>query len=134
MPNTFLQNSFMVAADPNGNIQAINVGKDDDGTPIYYELETQELEFGNCGHLKKIADQLTVVTQDGLDGQFQAREDDGDYKQIPIDLSENISIGKDIDLEGHYFTFRWFGEANKSSPTLEEIYIDQINDLGITDG
>ena len=131
MANTFLQNVQMVGAET-GEIQTINAGKDDDGTPIYYELETQELEFGDRAHLKKISDQLTVVTQGGLDSQLQAREDEGNFKPIPVDFSTHVTIGDNINLEGKFFTFKWFGEANESSPILEEIYIENIEDKGIT--
>lgn len=125
---------FFVASNSSGDIQAINVGKSDDEDPIYYELETQELEFGDRSHLKKISDKLTVITQDGLDSQFEARQDDGDFKSIPMSFEDPASIGKDINLEGHFFTFRWFGQVDQSTPVLEEIYIEDMEDLGVTNG
>lgn len=113
-------------------VQAINASHSDDGTPIYYELETQELEFGDRGHLKKIANDIGILTTDGLDSSILLSSDVQDYRPIPMDLSERVAIGNDINAEGHYFQFKWYGEVDSSSPMLEGLYVENVNDLGIT--
>lgn len=131
--NDYLQIVQMVGAET-GEVQTINAGKDDDGTPIYYELETQGIEFGNVFHRKKISDKLVVFTKDGIDSTLQAKVDGGNYEDIEINLNKRVNIGKDIKLEGNTFNFKWFGESSESSPVLEGIYIEDTQDMGITKG
>jgi len=132
--NTYLQTTFMVGSDTAGDIQTMEVGKDDDGTPIYYELETQGLEFGNVFHRKKISDKIVVFTKDGLDSNLQGKTDGNNYKNIEVSLTDRVNIGQDILLEGNTVKFKWFGESTESSPILEGIYLEKVTDMGITHG
>jgi len=132
MANTFVQNVQMVGSNSSGDVQGMNVGKSDDSTPIYYELQTQEIEFDNRAHLKKISDEIVMLTDSGIDSFLEARQDDGDFKPIPLDLSDSVNIGEDIKLEGNYFTFKWSGEASETSPIFNGIYLEKVTDLGIT--
>lgn len=117
-----------------GDVQTFNAGKDDDGTPIYFELETQPLNFGNKSHLKQISDDIAIFSKNGQDSVLQAKTDQDDYKKIPVNLDERVKIGRDIDLEGKEITFKWSGEANESSPIFEGLYIDNIDDKGMING
>ncbi len=132
MANTTTQIVQIVGAETLGNVQGFNVGKGDNGEPIYYELQTQEIEFGNKAHLKNISDQIVVLTENGIDSNFSAQEEDDNFKPIPIILSDSVNIGKDVDLKGHYFTFKWYGEANETSPIFNGIYLEKVTDLGLT--
>jgi hypothetical protein len=132
MANTYLQNVFFVGADDNGTVQMMNVSKNDDGSPIFYELETQEIEFGNRAHLKKIANDIGVLTTDWLGSKFEVRGDDGNYTPIPLDMTGRVLIGEAINTEGHYFTFKWLGQSDSSSPVLEGFYLENVTDLGVT--
>lgn len=134
MPNTYQQTSFFVGIDNSGDVQMINIGKSDDTTPIYYELETQELDFGNRASLKKIADKICILGRQTDASSLQAQENDGDYKNIPLSMEKQVNIGKDINLEGNFFTFRLFGESSTQSPIFEGFAVENINDLGITNG
>jgi hypothetical protein len=122
-----------VGADTAGNVQTLNSGQTDNTAPIFYELETQELEFGNRVSLKKMSDKISVLTNNGIDSQLQIKSDIvKDYQTIKMDLSNRVNTGKDLpDVEGHYFTFRWFGNSSKKNPTLEGIFIPTITDQGI---
>lgn len=132
MSNTFLQNIFMVGADENGDVQAINIGKSDNGTPIYYELNTQELEFGNRAHLKKISNRILALSEFGIDSKLDCIINGEELKSIPIDLSNTVNIGQDIKLEGNFFVFRWYGESDSTSPVFNGLYLENISDLGLT--
>ncbi len=131
--NIYLQNTFLVGAET-GEIQTINAGKDDDGTPLYYELETQGIEFGNVFHRKKISDKIVVFTKDGIDSALQGKADNDNYKDINIQLDNRVNIGQDISLEGNTVTFKWYGEANETSPILEGFYLEKVTDMGLTHG
>lgn len=130
MVNTFSQIVQMVGVET-GNVQTLNTGKDDDGTPLYYELQTQEIEFGNRAHLKSISDLVVVLNEFGIDSSMEAQQDDGDFKPIPMNLSNNVNIGKDINLDGNYFTFKWSGVAQETSPVFQGIGLEGVQDLGI---
>ncbi len=132
MDNDTLQNVFMVGADDDGNVQGINIGKSDNGTSIYFELETQEIEFGNRATLKKIADKIVIFSRFAARSTFMARSDDEDYQPIPMDLSGNVNIGTDINLEGHFITFKWLGNSVSASPVFEGIYLEDVSDMGMT--
>ncbi len=129
--STTLENIFIVGAEI-GEVQALNANYSDDGVPIYFELETQEIEFSNRAHLKKIADEIVVLTEFGIDSSLECKPDDDDFQAIPMDLSNTVNIGKNINLEGNFFTFRWSGTSNKTSPIFNGIYLEKITDLGIT--
>jgi len=133
-PNLYLQNVFMVGADTDGDVLTFNVGKSDNEVPIYYELETQDIEFGNRAHIKKIANQIAIFTRFGAQSTIQAKTDMFPYKDIPLVLNDRVNIGDKIDLEGHYVTFKWFGSSSTTSPVFEGLYIEDVTDQGITHG
>ena len=132
--NSSLQNVFLVFADTDGDVQTYNTGTSDNGLPIYFELETQELEFGNRAHLKKISDQIVAFTNGGVDTELYAATDGEDFKPIQMSLSERVNIGENINLEGHYVVFRWLGQTTDSLPVFEGLYIENITDMGLTNG
>ena len=112
-------------------MQILNTGPNDDGIPIYYELETQGIEFGNVFHLKKISDKIIVFAKYGMDSLIQGKMDGGNYQDIPVSLDDRVNIGQSIDLEGYTAYFRWSGEADEATPVFEGIYIEKVEDKGI---
>ena len=122
---------FMVGADASGDVQTINNGTTDNGTPIYYEIETQEQECGDRAHLKSISDKIVVFMKNGIDSQIQVREGDGNWQDVQIDLKNRVNIGQKIDLEDYYFTFKIFGTTSGTPPIFEGIEIIDIQDRGI---
>jgi len=132
MANEYQQIAFMVGADTDGNVQAINIGKNDNLTPIYYELETQEIEFGNRATLKKIANKIVVFSQFAAQSTLEARGDDEEYQPIPMDLSGTVNIGTDLNLEGHFITFKWSGNSETASPVFDGLYLEDVSDMGMT--
>ncbi len=121
----------MVGSDTSGDVQTMNSGTTDNTTPIYFELETQELEFTGRQNLKKISDRLVVFSNNGLDSQLQVREDGDDYIPINIDLSKRVNIGEEINASGNFFTFKWFGSSSGTPPIFEGIYLDNVVDQGV---
>ncbi len=134
MTNTFTQNVFMVGADSSGDVQAIAVGKNDNDTPIFYELETQDLEFGDRTHLKAISDKIVLFTHAGIDSSVEIKKNDGDYEPIDVTLEKRVNIGRAIKSEGFFFNFKWSGTSDSTSPIFEGIYLENVTDKGITYG
>jgi hypothetical protein len=127
----YYQNIFMVASDLAGDVQMINVGKSDDSTSIYYELNTQELEFSNRAYVKAILDVLGVAARYADDSKIEIISDDKDGKPLKIDMGGRINISTLPNFKGHYITLRWSGNANNKSPVLEGFYLSKIIDDGL---
>lgn len=122
----------MIGADSIGEVQFLNLGITDNGSAIDYELITQDIEFGNRAHLKKISDEIAVFTNNGQDS-FLSCAEDGEYKDVPIKLNDRVNYGF-LNVEGHFFNFRWSGQSTGTSPILEGLYIEKIDDKGLTNG
>lgn len=115
-----------------GDVQSLNVGTTDNTVVINYELETQDIDFGDRSHLKGISKQIAVFTKNGQDSLLSCKVDDDFPKPIPIENIKRVNIGKDIDLQGHYFRFLWYGEAGGTSPVFEGFSLESVTDLGQT--
>lgn len=125
---------FMAFADTDGDVQLANAGFTDNGSPIHFELETQQIDFGNRAHIKKIADMVVVFAQDAADTSFAALPEGDDEVDIPVGLDERVNIGEEIDIEGKYIIFRWSGVAETVSPIFEGFEIPKITDIGMSHG
>lgn len=123
----------------NGKLLQINDGiNDDKGTvdlannvPVKYFLQTHDLEMGDRSHTKNISDMFVVYMSDGGEGTFLARENDGDYQVILNRLNKRVNVGRNVQLQAEFFTFRWQGEANSMRPLLEGYHLPKVTDLGI---
>lgn len=115
-----------------GNVCILNRGfKDSNTYPIYFEMETQDLEFGNRAHKKQLSKDLIVYANKGTSTVLEANVDDNGWKTLPIMLDKRVNRCKGINLGGHYISFRWSGNTTTTSPVFEGIYIEDINDTGM---
>jgi hypothetical protein len=121
----------VIEVDTAGLAQTVDSGLTDNTAPIYYELETQECEMGNRAHLKSISDKIVVFGKYMTNGKLQVKTGEDDYVNVDINLNSRVAMGKKINAEGYYYTFRWFGESSSTAPMLEGIYIENIEDKGI---
>ena len=120
----------LIGQDSSGDIQTLNLGTTDNTAPIYYDLRTQEIELGDRSHVKKIQDKIVVFMNNGIDGQLLIRQDDGDFKPVKIGLNDRVNIGRNLDIEARYLTFRWNGLSSGTAPIFEGIEIEKVNDIG----
>jgi len=115
-----------------GDVLAMNIGKTDDETPIYYELETQELEFGNRIIKKSLQDKMLVFSENAADSKLQITPDEKNAINI-----DNINLGKRVAhttlpvIEANFVTIRWYGNATQKSPVLEGFYFNNVQEKGI---
>lgn len=122
----------MTSLDSSGFAQVFNSGHTDNGSEIFYNLETQDVDFGNRAHSNSFNDKIAVFCTDGAGSQLQARADDGDYKDITDTLQLPVNVVDGLDHDGHYFTFKWFGSTKTSSPVFDGLYMANITDDGLT--
>lgn len=124
----------MMGSDTAGNVQTINLGNNDNGTAIFYELQTQEQELGlSRSKIKTISDKLVVLTRNGQDSAFAVKANDNDFISLKGTLEKRINTLKDIpnNLSANYFTFKWSGTSGGIAPVFEGVEIPSFTDQGI---
>ena len=126
------QNAFLSAIDTAGNVQLINIGTNDNSVPIYYELETQEIEMGDRSHLKKTQDKLVILSKNAVDSSVQIRQDEKDYEILQIKLDNTVVKSKSNDFKFNFFTLKWLGNSINLSPIFEGFRVENIMDYGVT--
>ncbi len=121
----------MVEADTAGNVQTMNSGLTDNTVPLFYELVTQDLDFGNRSHVKKITEDMAVFTLNGQNSSLQVSSEYGDFVQIPVQLNDGCTVLKQQNIQGRWLNFRWYGNTSGNPPTLLGLYFEKITDIGI---
>lgn len=125
----------MVSADTGGNVQTVNLGTTDNGSPIFYELITQEIEFGSRATESVISNQIVVYTNFGQDSAFQFKvfnPDERDFEDVKITLDDRVNVGDGVTIDGNFVQFRWYGQTSGKAPIFEGMEIQTIKDEGIT--
>ncbi len=124
--------TLMRGADTGGLVQTINLGTTDNGTGIDYQVESQDLEFGNRGHLKGIADRIIGFTRNGQDSSLIITVD-GEPKAVDIEMTNAVSYSNPSTYSGHYFTVKWYGTSSGKAPVFEGVQFENVTDQGATD-
>ena len=122
----------MVSLDSSGLSQVFNSGHTDNGSEIFYNLETQDVDFGNRAHSNSFNDKIAVFCTDGAGSQLQFRADDGDYQDMTDTLQLPVNVVDGLNGDGHFFAFKWFGSTKTSCPVFDGIYMANITDDGLT--
>jgi hypothetical protein len=120
-------------ADTDGDVQTLDLGTSDNNSPIYYFVESQDLEFNNRAHKKQISDKIAVFTRFGQDSQLQIKSNGNNYQPIQLSLNGDIKIGNLPKIEGQYFNIMWYGNTinTQKAPVYEGFYIEKIIDQGL---
>jgi hypothetical protein len=121
----------MVGLDTAGDVQTINLGNSDDGTPIYYEQITQELDLGNRANRKIISDEIVAYAKNGTASTLQIKANENDWTNVILNCNKRVNISDSINVKGRFFKFKWFGSTTTTQPTLQGIYVETINDEGV---
>lgn len=121
----------LISSDTTGSVQTINSGQSDNGSPIFYFLETQEQEMGNRAHVNSFNDLVSIFVKDGTGSSLQIKSDDSDFVDVADSLPFRVNTIDDVEFRGHYSTFRWFGSTSTSSPVFEGISVEKAIDEGL---
>lgn len=121
----------LISSDTTGSVRTQNTGTSDDSSPIFFFLETQEEEFGNRAHSNGFNELLTVFVKDGSGTSIQVKSDEQDYGDVVDSLPNRVNVIDGVTFEGHYFTFKWFGNSSTSSPVFEGLQIEKAIDEGL---
>lgn len=121
----------LIGSETSGNVQTLNKGFTDNGRPIFYFLETQDLEFGGLQDVKEISNNIVVFTDNGQNSRLKISTDNKTLKEIPMDLTKRVSLGRNINERGNSFKFRWEGESTGDSPVFEGLFIPSPTNSGI---
>ena len=117
--------------DGSGFAQTLNSGLTDNGTPIFYSLETQELDFGNRASSDKITDKLVVYGRNMLGSTMEYQVETEDFKPINAQLTKTVNSVDNFNIDGRYFTFKWSGVTSGARPVFEGFFVPNITDQGI---
>ena len=90
--------------------------------------------INNRAHVKSIVSKIVVSSQNAGDSKLQIGEDENNYKDVKMDLTDHITKSDNINLKAHYLIVRWFGNVDDKSPVLEGIDFEEIIDKGIQNG
>ncbi len=132
-----MRGSYIVTATSFGVVDTINLGMTDSGSAIDFFLETQDIDFssssgyGMRSHLKGISDEMAVYVDNGVTSQLKGRVNGGSLFPIIGNLNNRVNVIQDINLQGNFFNFRWFGASDGTPPVLDGFYIEKIQDLGM---
>ena len=121
----------LIGAETSGNVQTLNKGQTDNEKPIFYFLESQDLDFGSRQNVKTISNNIVAFTTNGQNSRLKISADNKTFKDVPIDLTVKESVGRNLNERGHQFTVRWEGESTGNAPIFEGFNIPQITDEGI---
>lgn len=121
----------LIGSETTGDVQTLNLGQTDNGKPIFYKLDTQDLEFGLRQNVKEISDKVVAFTDNGENSRLQVSADDNTLKDVPVKLIKRVNVGRDVNVRGNYFKFRWMGESTGNSPVFEGLHLPDISDSGI---
>lgn len=119
-------------AGTDGYVQTLNLGQTDRGTPIFYRLETQELEWGNRSQNDSFTDKLVVYSDNGLSSKIQYQIEDKDWKNIDYDdMNKTVNVMNNINISGKYFKIAWFGISTGKPPLLHGFFFDDFSNEGV---
>jgi hypothetical protein len=122
----------LIGATTAGDVQTLNSGTTDNSSPIYYELETQEIDFGNRATFKAISDDIVVFTKNGQNGYFEVLPNGmTTTKTLKGDMTKRVAKMENAQANANYFTFRWHGESVGTPPVFEGFYIQDVISEGI---
>lgn len=109
---------FLILGDNDGTVRKIDIGDDDDGTPIYFSLETHDWRFGFRMFQKAIA-RMGVITRNISNGALLWRDTNKpeDWKPLATVNSEVTDVTKEI--RGTCFNFKLHGYTTSGRATVE---------------
>lgn len=114
-----------------GDVIEMDQGTTDDGEPIFYQMDTQELDCGNRAHVKSISDEMVVYSNNGEASEMYASCDGKGFKAIKGKLNDRVNILDEVSLEFRFLVFRWMGSSKGPAPVFEGIQVEKIIDQGV---
>jgi len=124
-------NAYITAADSDGNVQVINIGNSDNSIPIYYELETQDIEFSDRSHVKQIQDKILTYSEGADSSTVMIKQDDKDYIPLAINLKDAVSVSTAPRFKFNFLNLKWLGNSKNISPIFNGFYMEKVIDFGI---
>jgi len=126
--NASTQGIKMLSADATGSVQTANSGLTDNGSPIFYFVETQNQEFGNRSQIKSSANNVAIFCKNGSESSLQVATDDNDFKDYASPLPLRVNVITTGSFSGYYARFKWFGSTSTETPVFEGIQIEKVVD------
>lgn len=109
---------FLIYGDDDGTVLKCDTGNDDNGTPIYYTLETHDWRFGFRMFQKSIA-RMGLITRNISNGSLLWRNTHNpeDWKQLAIVNSETTDVTQEV--RGSFLNYKLIGQTSTGRATVE---------------
>ena len=118
-------NVFLTAGDDDGNVLKMDTGTTDNGTPVYYSLETQDLTFGFRVFEKSITE-LGITSENISKASLMWRNTSKpeDWKSLGVIDSETQMFDQ-FDIRGARFNFKISESTDSGRATIKSIDFPQ---------
>lgn len=113
-----------------GDVVQLDYGTTDDGVPIFFSVDTQELDCNNRAHVKSISDEIVVFTKNGQGSQVYSSSDGKDFVPVEGTLEGRVNVLDAVDIEFRFLTLRWTGTSSGQPPVLEGFQVENVVDEG----
>jgi hypothetical protein len=113
-----------------GDVSQIDYGTTDDGTPIFYSLDTQEIDCNNRAHVKSMSDEIIVFADNGQGSQLYSSSDGKDFVPVLGTLGDRVNVLDAVDIEFRFVTLRWMGSSSGQAPVFEGLQVENVVDEG----
>lgn len=121
----------LIGSTTSGDVQTLNKGQTDNGKPIFYFLETQDLEFGAIQNVKQVTKNFVTIGDNLQNSRIKMSADGKDFKDVPIQLEGRVNVGRNININGREHNVRWEGESTGNPPILEGFVIPELQTDGL---
>ena len=112
------------------DVVQLDLGTTDDGVPIFYSIDTQEIDCNNRAHVKSISDEIIVFTKNGQASQLYSSSDGKDFVPVEGPLADRVNVLDAVDIEFRFLVLRWMGSSSGQAPVFEGFQVENIVDEG----
>src|SRR3990167_7211287 len=120
---------FIIAGDTTSDViklEDVDALTDIGGTPISFEVESHDLEFGSRARLKEIAGHVYVFGKDLVDTKILVQRNTGDFKEIGTAQKDVNDIKVQEILRAHYLRFRVSGASSTVRGVFRGIELPKV--------
>ena len=119
----------VVYGDTTARVYTLDLGLTDNETPISFELETHDLEFGSGGIKKEITNHLMIYAENAPEAIVQIKVERDDWLTLGTvqEVIEELQINH--TLAGHYFRVRVLGTSTTTAMKLQGFEFPQVTYL-----
>lgn len=128
-------NILQVVGDSDGNVYTYNSGTSDNGTAIYYRLDTKAYTMSGLRSQRKTITKLSALHENLVGAQLGWKNGYHSFNEIqPIgELGEQESVFDNLDVEGNRIKFSVIGSSKEQSGVFQGLEVINWINEGVLD-